>query len=289
MSEINIIAIVQARMGSSRLPDKVCLDIGGYPMLVRVLERTRRSRMLSDIVVATTTSPTDDPIEKLCQERDYACFRGSLYDLLDRYYQTACQYEADVIVRITADCPLIDPAVIDHTVMEFLGGSFPDEMISSDMLPWDFAANRLPPPWKRTYPIGLDTEVCTFAALQRAWKEAEQPYQREHVMPYLYDLERSKHYSSLDPNLKERTIPPNYFRVLQVDHDPDLGFYRWTVDTSDDLELVRKIYAYFGNRDDFIWLDVLDLFQKHPELADINAKVQHKSVHDVDQRNQAAL
>ena len=155
-----------------------------------------------------------------------------MYDVLDRYYQAARLYAADVVVRITADCPVIDPGVIDETVRALFGGQGRGAPV------YDFSANRLPPPWKRTYPIGLDTEVVTFTALETAWKEAAQPHQREHVMPFFYEQ-------------------PERFRTRLVDYSRDLGALRWTVDTAEDLALARRIYAHFGGRDDFSWLDVL--------------------------------
>jgi len=253
MTDSKTIAIVQARMSSSRLPGKVLQEIAGQPMLVRVIERTRRARTLDQVVVATTTDSSDDPLQELCESKGYACYRGSLYDVLDRFYQAAHEFGAQAVVRLTADCPLIDPQVIDRVVAEFRESGA------------DFAANRLPPPWKRTYPIGLDVEVCTFQALERAWQAAVQPYEREHVMPYLYS-------------------EPGRFSVRIVDTTPDHGDLRWTVDTPQDLELVRKIYSYFGGRDDFSWEDVLDLIQKQPELTQINTGVAHKIVNDVDPR-----
>src|SRR5512133_3030988 len=142
-----VVAIVQARMSSSRLPGKVLLDLAGQPMLARVVERARRSRRIDQVAVATTTDPSDDPVEAFCRERGYACVRGSMHDVLDRYYQAARQLQAGVIVRLTADCPLVDPGLIDETVQAF----HREEV--------DFACNRLPPPFTRTYPIGLDVEV----------------------------------------------------------------------------------------------------------------------------------
>jgi spore coat polysaccharide biosynthesis protein SpsF len=144
-------------------------------------------------------------------------------------------------------------------------------------IPFDFAANRLPPPWTRTYPIGLDIEVCSFTALERAWKEADQPYQREHVMPYLYELERSRHYRSVLEAAQDKGIPPDYFRVLILDHEPDFGHLRWTVDTPADLEVVRMIFEYFGSQDNFSWKDVLALYENSPELLSLNAGVLHKN------------
>ncbi len=253
MASPNIVAIIQARMASSRLPGKVLQEIGGQPMLVQVVERARRAETISAVVVATTTDASDDPIEALCKSRGYAVSRGSQFDVLDRYYQAAKQMRADVVVRITADCPVIDPSVIDHTVREFLRTGV------------DFAANRLPPPWQRTYPIGLDTEVAGFANLERAWQEAKEPHEREHVMPYFYDQE-------------------GRFKILVVDNEVDYGRLRWTVDTPEDLELLRRIYAHFEGRDDFGWLEVLALVQSQPDLGTINANVRHKMGFEVDER-----
>ena len=274
------VAIIQARTTSSRLPGKVLQEIAGQPMLVRVVERTRHAAMINQVVVATTSDPSDEPIVELCQRQGYACFRGSLHDVLDRFYQAARKFEAGVIVRITADCPLIDPDVIDLTVRAFMGqereqpGRISQHPVNMDgqIYPFDFTANRLPPPWKRTFPIGLDTEVCSLAALERAWKEANQKYQREHVMPYLYD--------DVGVNFDQ----PCRFRVLQIDHTQNLGSMRWTVDTPPDLEVVRKIYSRFDGKDDFSWLDVLALFEREPELAELNANVVHKHLYDYDQR-----
>jgi spore coat polysaccharide biosynthesis protein SpsF len=272
-------AIIQARMTSSRLPGKVLLDIGGEPMLVRVVERARRAKTINGVVLATTTDPSDDTIAALCVERGYPCYRGNLYDVLDRYYQAARMFGAEVIVRLTGDCPVIDPGVIDELVDAFLA-PLPLDLVPSSLspAPFDFATIRLPPPWHRTYPIGLDTEVCTFAALERAWVEADQPHQREHVMPYLYEgiHEPRARYLPSKGKLRDIYISPRGFYVLVMNHDPDYGSMRWTVDTPEDLELLRQIYARFPGRDDFTWLEVLDLFQREPELARINAEVHHK-------------
>lgn len=249
-----ICAIIQARYASSRLPGKVLLDIAGQPMLIQVVERTRRAKCLHNLVVATSTDPADDAIAQLCAARGIPCYRGSMHDVLDRFYQAARMAKADIVVRITADCPIIDPEVIDQTIRAFL--SEPD---------LDFAANRLPPPWRRTFPIGLDVEICSFTALQRAWQEASLPHQREHVMPYLYEQE-------------------GRFRIMLVNHDPDYGSLRWTVDTPEDLELVRLIYSRMGGRNDFSWQEVLALFAREPELANINAQVKPKIYSDVDHR-----
>jgi spore coat polysaccharide biosynthesis protein SpsF len=269
------VAIIQARMAASRLPGKVLLEIEGHPMLGWVVERTRLAQTIDEVVVATTDSPADDPVEAYCNEQGYACYRGSQYDVLDRYYQAARLFEAGIIVRITADCPLIDPGVIDDTVSAFFGESLPTggQPSVSEVprqsrgigRPNDFAANRLPPPWKRTFPIGLDTEVCSFTGLETAWREAQEPHQREHVMPFFYEQ-------------------PERFRILHFTHDPDFGELRWTVDTPADLEVVQQIASRFPGRIDFTWLEVLDVVQREPELGQINAAVQAKNYREVDTR-----
>jgi len=245
-----VVAIIQARMGSTRLPGKVLADIAGQPMLARVVERARRAKTVDEVAVATTADPPDEAVAAMCAHRGYACCRGHPTDVLDRYYQAARRFRADVIVRLTADCPLIDPDVMDLTVRAFLAADPPVDLV----------ANRLPQ--GRTFPIGLDTEVCSLEALECAWKEADQPHQREHVMPYLYEI-------------------PGRFRVVLLNNDEDYGMLRWTVDTAEDLELVRAIYARFRGRDDFSWREILKLFEREPSLAEINASVRHKTHRDV--------
>jgi spore coat polysaccharide biosynthesis protein SpsF len=262
------VAIVQARLGSSRLPGKVLLDIAGQPMLSRVVSRLRRSALLDGQVVATTVDASDDPLVEFCRENGYDYLRGSQFDVLDRFYQAAKAMKAETVVRITADCPLIDPGLVDQTLHEFMRTGV------------DFAANRLPPPFRRTYPIGLDIEICTFQALERAWREADQPYQREHVMPYFYE---DANLEKLSPTLSQGTTGRG-FRVLLLDHVPDLGSLRWTVDTPADLEFMRQVYAQFGGVDEFSWLEVLSLVQQHPEICGINSAERHKSLHEIDER-----
>jgi len=273
----NTIAIIQARMDSSRLPGKVLLDIGGQPMLGRVVERVRRASTVSQAVVATTIDASDDPVEHFCRENAYPCTRGSAQDVLDRYYQAAQIFEADIVVRVTADCPVIDPDLIDdavralfeHNVVSVQGSGVNDQnpspFTSYPSTAFDFVANRLPPPWGRTYPIGLDVEACTFSGLETAWKEATLPHQREHVMPFFYDH-------------------PERFRIRLLNHAEDVGAYRWTVDTPQDLELLRLIYSRFAGRDDFSWLEVLELFKQEPGLGQINDRVRHKDYREVDER-----
>lgn len=244
-----IVGIVQARMGSTRLPGKVLMDIAGQPMLVRVARRLALARSLDSWLIATSHLTRDDPIADLCAQMGFPCFRGDPFDLLDRYYRAAQHARAEVIVRVTADCPLLDPALVDATVQAFLHAEPPA----------DFVTNRLPR--QRTYPIGLDTEVCSMAALEHAWKEAGEPHQREHVMPFLYEQ-------------------PDRFRIVLLDHDEDLGGLRWTVDTAEDLAFVREVYARMSPREDFGWLEVLRLVRDDPDLAAINAHVEHRTERD---------
>lgn len=273
------VAIIQARMGSSRLPGKVLLDIAGKPMIQRVIERARRAQSLDTVIVATTIDASDNPIAAFAISMGVACTRGNLHDVLDRYYHAARTHNADIVVRITADCPAIDPALVDLTIQTLLDGGY------------DFVANRLPPPFQRTFPIGLDVEVCTFAALQRAWQEADQPFQREHVMPYLY--EGLSLHPVKNPMLKkehcslDNGVSPRGFKVALLNHAPDYGSLRWTVDTSEDLELMRRIFGILEDKNDFTWYDLLAIIQKHPELVKINAQVRHKSMIDVDERRTA--
>lgn len=254
MPEPRVAAIVQARMASTRLPGKVLADLQGQPVLGWVLRRAQRAKLVNQVVVATTINPEDDAVVEFCRAQEFAYYRGSTYDVLDRYYQAARAYEADVVVRITGDCPLIDPAMLDDNVRTFLEAD----------PPLDFAANRLP--GQRTVPIGLDAEICTMDALRIAWSEAQLPHEREHVMPFFYEH-------------------PERFSILHIRHEPDYGEYRWTVDTAEDLDLLRRVVPHFED-DAFSWQEVLALFQAQPELAEINAAVEHRGQRDVDERHE---
>ena len=255
-------------MSSSRLPGKILADIVGQPMLQRVFVRTSRAATVNETIFATTIDSSDDPVEEYCDFSGIPFTRGSLYDVLDRYYQTAKQVKADVVVRITADCPAIDPDLIDDVVNTLLDDEF------------DFVCNRLPPPWHRTYPIGLDVEACTFKVLAKAWKEAKEPQHREHAMPYFYEgVELTRQSRTL-----ETGISPRGFKVALLHHITDFGDYRWTVDTPEDLEFMRQVYSRFDGRDDFSWQEVLDLVHNEPQLIEINAGVKHKTLKDIDKR-----
>ena len=259
-------------------------------MLQRVFMRTSRAQTLDAVAFATTTDASDDPVAEYCEFSGIPFTRGSLYDVLDRYYQAASRSKTDVIVRITADCPVIDPDLIDEAVNaiwgRFDGMPNPLEGLGRPLLPdellfaADFVCNRLPPPWHRTYPIGLDVEVCTFTALQKAWNEAKEPQHREHAMPYFYE---GVELSAINRRLSLGTSPRG-FRVAMLNHTTDFGDYRWTVDTPKDLEFMRQVYSRFAGRDDFTWQEVLDLVHNEPEIMKINAGVEHKTLKDIDTR-----
>ena len=253
MSKPKIVCIIQARMAASRLPGKVLKDLGGQSVLSWVVERARRASLIDEVVVATTTEPEDDLVASFCQEKGYPVYRGSMHDVLDRYYQAAKKHKADLIVRVTADCPLIDSRMLDSNIRTFLEAD----------PPLDFAANRIPN--DRTVPIGLDTEICTFTALEIAWKETSEKHHREHVMPFFYEH-------------------PERFNNLHIRYEPDYGHLRWTVDVPEDLDLLQKIVAHFDGRNDFAWEEVLALVQEKPELSEINANVVHKDYREVDER-----
>jgi spore coat polysaccharide biosynthesis protein SpsF len=240
---MKIVAIVQARMGSKRLPGKVLMELGGETALARVLRRLSRATLLDQIIVATSTSSSDDQIVQECNRFHVNCFRGSEVDVLDRYYTAANAYLADVIVRITADCPLIDPALVDETVRMF------QERHA------DYASNAI----EQTYPRGLDAEVFTLAVLKLAWQNARQPYEREHVTPYFYEH-------------------PELFRLASVIGPADYSQYRWTLDTAEDLELLRAIYSKFKGDDGFSWRDVIALMEREAQLAELNCNVTQKSL-----------
>lgn len=242
---MRVVAIIQARMGSTRLPGKVMKDLGGATVLARVVNRTRRATRLDEVIVATSTAPRDQVIVDECGRLDVACFRGDENDVLDRYYQCARQFSADAVVRITSDCPLIDPELIDTTVERFLKEKP------------DYATNALPV----SFPRGLDVEVLSAEALGRAWREAQQPYERVHVTPYFYE-EKGR------------------FRVVSISADGNYSHHRWTLDTHEDLQLIRSIYEQFGNRDDMGWRRVLDILEREPRLVTLNAHVRQKSMRE---------
>jgi spore coat polysaccharide biosynthesis protein SpsF len=234
---MNVLAIVQARMSSTRLPGKVLLDIEGSPLLQRVIERARATPSIDAIVVATTVEPEDDVLAEWLQAADVDVYRGSRDDVLDRFYHCAAARGADIIVRVTADDPFKDPAVNERAVAALLA----DPQL-------DYCSNTLEP----TFPEGLDVEAFRFSALKRAFREASLPSEREHVTPYIW-----KH--------------PELFRMLNFRHDTNLSDWRWTVDKPNDLKFARAVFAQFPGRPLVGFRDIIAWLDHHPEVRAINA------------------
>jgi spore coat polysaccharide biosynthesis protein SpsF len=225
-------------MGSTRLPGKVLKDLAGETMLTRVVQRLRRATKITDLLVATTDLPADDAIVAECRKSSVPVSRGDQDDVLDRYFRAAQLTKAEVVVRITSDCPLIDPEITDKTIAAFL-----------DARP-DYASNVL----TRTYPRGLDTEVMSVGALERAWRQSQKKHEREHVTPYIYEH-------------------PAEFKLLSVASDEDYSQHRWTVDTPEDLEFVRAVYGHFEKDAAFSWRDILKVLERHRALAELSRAV----------------
>ena len=231
---MKVVAIIQARMNSTRLPRKVLADVQGRPLLWHVVARTRRAKHVDEVVVATSDRPADDELAAYCTAEGVACFRGSENDVLDRYYRAAQAHGATAVVRITGDCPLIDPAVIDRVIETFL-----DQGV-------DYTSNCLRP----TFPEGLDFEIWSVTTLETVWREATKPSDREHVAPYLKTSGK--------------------FRCANVEAElPHATEERWSVDEPQDLELVRAIFAAFKDRPGFGYRDVLDLLAREPAIRQI--------------------
>jgi spore coat polysaccharide biosynthesis protein SpsF len=231
-----IVAVLQARMSSRRLPGKVLMPLGGRPMILRQLERIGQAR-LDQIVVATSIDPSDDELCDTLSTAGAACVRGSLDDVLDRVYCAGVGAGAAHVVRLTADCPLIDARVIDRVVAAHLAADN------------DYTSNAL----KRSYPDGQDVEVARIGALERAWHECRDAAQREHVMPYLYEARDG-------------------FRLGNVAYEPDRSYYRVTVDYPEDLAAVNVIFDELqGQKIGFSNDDIIELLDRRPDIVELNA------------------
>jgi spore coat polysaccharide biosynthesis protein SpsF len=232
-----VVGIVQARTGSSRLPGKVLKVVCGRTLLEHQMERMLRARSLAEIAIATSIASSDDVIEDLAHSHGWAIYRGAEHDVLARYAAAAAAFGADPIVRMTMDCPLIDPTVIDRVVEAYRDG------------PYDFVANNLEP----TFPHGLDLEVFSRGALEIADREASKAFEREHVSPFIRDR-------------------PEQFRLANVAAPRDLHRLRWTVDYPEDLEFVRVVYASLYREGSFFTTeDVLELLDQNPAIGRLNA------------------
>lgn len=249
---MRVVAIIQARMGSTRLPGKIMLDLCGKTVLEHDLLRVKSSRRVDAIVVATTVACEDDRIAAEAQRCGVGVSRGSEEDVLARYYHAALEHRAEIVVRITSDCPLFDATLLDAMLEHFLASQQQEQ-------PLDYMSNTLD---RRTYPRGLDAEIFTFSALERAYREAQQNYEREHVTPYLYQH-------------------PEFFKLGGFCGETDNSRYRWTLDTDVDLELIRAVYeALYQEGELFTTRQVLDLMAANPKLADINAHVEQKKLEE---------
>jgi glutamate-1-semialdehyde 2,1-aminomutase len=231
---VTTVAVVQARMGSTRLPGKVMRPVHGVPMIERLLDRLSRAGRIQTVVVATSSDPVNAPLVAHVRRLGFACHQGSEHDVLERVVQVAEAHAADRVVRVTGDCPLIDPRIVDEAVAVFERAGV------------DYLSNLAPP----TYPDGLDTEVFTFPALVRAHREATRAYDREHVTPYLRESGR--------------------FRTANLAHGEDWSGERWTVDRPEDVCVLERVFRHFDPRVDFSWLEVLALSRTQPELFDAN-------------------
>lgn len=236
------VLITQAHVTSTRLPNKVLKPLLGRPMLCHHVERISRAKIPDEIVVAISDLPADDPLADLCEKEGWMYYRGSDGDVIDRYYQTAKKHAAEIIVRVTSDCPIIDPDEIDRVIKVF----------SNHNPTVDYAYNALD---QRTIPWGLDVEVFTFEALQRSWSEDNTPASREQVSQFFWDF-------------------PKLFHLLSAPIEEDHNNHRWTVDYPEDFELMVKIFDYFGHNS-FSWREVLDVCANHPEFEKLNAHLSH--------------
>lgn len=234
---MKVVAIVQARMGSTRLPNKVMKPIGGVPMIELLLKRLAKSQYLNQIVVATSIDQRNQPLVEHVQQLGFVCEQGSENDVLERYVQAAEKHQADVVVRITGDCPLVDPALVDKCIREFSRQKV------------DYFSNISPP----TYPDGLDIEVMQFSALKQAADKTKKPFDHEHVTPYIRES--------------------NVYSKAALQNNEDLSSLRWTVDDPEDFEVITNVFSYFSPEIHFGWKDLLALHKKKPELFAANQKI----------------
>lgn len=245
-----ICAIIQARIGSKRLPEKVIKLIEDKPMLYHVINQVSQAKLIDKTIVATTNSKSDNLIVDYCKKNNHRYFRGSEEDVLDRYYKCAKKFSCDIIVRITSDCPLIDPRVIDSIITKFLGGSY--DYVSNNI-------KKIGNNWQNdtcNFPQGNTVEVSTFSALEKAWKNAKKPSEREHVFPYIQ-------------------FNPKIFKISSVRYHKDFSYIRCTVDREKDLKFVREIYKRDSshNKKFLLIRDILRIIRKEPKLLCINNKI----------------
>jgi len=236
-----ITAIIQARVNSTRLPGKVLMKLGEKTILEHVVGRVEKSKIIKEIIVATSDNKSDDKIAELCRRNKIKYFRGSHEDVLDRYYQAAKKFKIKHICRLTADCPFIDPEIIDQVAKIYLDKKY--DYISTGRI-------------KITFPDGIDTEIFSFDALEKAWRDATALSEREHVTPYIWK------------NSKK-------FKIYTLNSEKDFSFMRWTVDEERDLRFVREVYKKINKDDGFYMRDIIELLKKNPELMKINGSIKN--------------
>lgn len=231
-------AIIQARMGSSRLPNKVMHSVAGKPLLAHCVERVKQSRYIDEVIIATTDQSRDDVIVEWCKENGTKFFRGSEENVLDRYYQAARHYNLDIVIRVTSDCPFVDPHIIDMLITNLLAQNC------------DYTSNR----WKqRSWPHGLDVEVMKRECLEQAWKHATKSYEKEHVTPYILEHEQE-------------------FHIIEVPYHEDLSNMRLTVDYMEDMAFVSQLLPILIHKygRSYKWQDITAVLKEEPELQEIN-------------------
>lgn len=242
---MKIRVIIQARMGSTRLPGKIMKKLQNKTVLEHVIERVRQSKLIDEVIIATTTKEKDDVIEKESLRCGVKMFRGSEDDVLSRYYYAAKENDLDVVVRITSDCPLIDPIIINKMISIYLDNTC------------DLLSNTGMNTCERTFPRGLDVSIFSFESLNEAFMNAIEKYQREHVTPYIYQHKHVEYFKNTN----------NYSK------------YRWTLDTEEDFKLITEVYRrLYSGKHDFYMNDIIKLFYDNPELININKHVEQKKL-----------
>jgi spore coat polysaccharide biosynthesis protein SpsF len=240
---MNIVTVIQARTSSGRLPNKVLFPLCSEPLLIRMIERVDRASLAGTVVVATSSGRDDDIIESICQRHKIECFRGHLTDLLDRHYQVAVHYAADAVVKIPSDCPLIDPAIIDKVIGYYV----------NHCPAYDYVSNLHP----ASYPDGNDVEIMSFEAIEKAWKEASRPLEREHTTPYIWE----------NP---DKFSTGNVLWELGADFSAS---HRWTIDYEEDYQFINRVFEELYPRNPLFGLyNILNLLEKQPEIPLINQK-----------------
>jgi spore coat polysaccharide biosynthesis protein SpsF len=245
--KLRVVILVQARMGSTRLPGKVLKEVLEKPLLQYLIERLKRVELADEVVIATTTNDLDQEIVEFCQMEQIPLFRGSEEDVLARFYQAAKAFNAEVVVRVTSDCPLIDPKLIGEVIQSYLDNYKTFDYVSNSHM--------------RSFPIGMDTEVFSFKALEEAYNESSLPEEREHVTPFIYRR-------------------PGRYKTKLLVHEPNLSFLRLTVDTSEDFELIKKlIEEIYPKKSEFSMDDLVrELTENHPEWQQINSSIKQREI-----------